>query len=600
MVVIKRRNEVIMKKERKKRVLACALAIGMTMASFQLSAVPVFADDTGVPAQGNTEETPGIGDPIPTETTEQPYVYPEGVTVDESGTAKISATAAAITASAITAESLKSSTDIKKFEVEEGNTSFLTTEDGAVLMNSTSTELIRYASGFHESGNYTLPETLTIIPDYGCESALDTTGFVIPASVESIGAYGFYQGGNLLRILFNEKEQESKLTSVGAYAFAGNTNLEISLPHSVTTLGEYCFANCANLKEQAQLTEEYTATAATAGILSRTSITEVPAYCFYGCTNLHYVDLPSTVKSIGDHAFSGCTNMDSVNFAEGTTLESLGTGIFEGNTNLHKIEIPEGVTTITADTFAGCQNLNNVKLPSTVTTIEDNAFSNCNNIHELNIPASVTYIAPSAFSNVTNLDGIDTSESTYASQILGKTEATNVTDSEDIGTSESTYTSDLLGETETQKATYLAKGKTFTSGKYKYKVTSSNAKGAKVMLVGYKNKKAKKKQKPRTLKVKNTVTYKKLSYTITSIKAGAFKNCKKIKKIVLYNQTTIGKKAFYGCKSVKSVYIYGKKLKKVGKKAFQKTNKKAKIYLTKASLVKKVKKKGIKKILIKK
>lgn len=58
----------------------------------------------------------------------------------------------------------------------------------------------------------------------------------------------------------------------------------------------------------------------------------------------------------------------------------------------------------------------------------------------------------------------------------------------------------------------------------------------------------------------------------------AFKNCKKLKSVVIPSSITkIGKKAFYGCKKLKKITIKTKKLtaKKVGSKAFAKTHKKA-------------------------
>ncbi|MCR5623956.1 MAG: leucine-rich repeat domain-containing protein [Lachnospiraceae bacterium] len=488
--------------------------------------------------------------------------YPAGFTVDESGIATISATAPAVTS-----ETLMATKKIKKFKVED-NPNYVTSEDGASLISSATNELIRYASANHESNLYKFPQTLTKIDDYGCECAMDTVGFVVPSGVQSIGNYGFYAGGNILRILFDEKTDASHLTTVGNYAFAYNDNLEISLPPSVTQIGEYAFAFCSNLREKATLTEEYSNVATSAGIIARTNITAVPAYCFYKCPNLHYVDLPATVKTIGAYAFSGCVNMDTVNFS-GSTLDSVGTGAFQGNGNLHKISIPEGVTTIEASTFEGCQNLNTIHLPETLTTISDNAFSNCNNIHEMNIPASVTYISPSAFANVTNTDGIDTSANPYASVLLGK--ATSVCEP----------------------------GTRFAVGKYTYKVLTANASGGSVMLMGYKDAKTKKAQNPRTLKVVSKVKYLNCDFNVVSIKSGAFKGCKKLKKIVITNQKTIGAKAFYGCKGVRRVTITGKALKKVGGKAFYGTHKKAVIKVPKAkkkAYTKLLKNKGIKKI----
>lgn len=67
-----------------------------------------------------------------------------------------------------------------------------------------------------------------------------------------------------------------------------------------------------------------------------------------------------------------------------------------------------------------------------------------------------------------------------------------------------------------------------------------------------------------------------LDAALTKIDASAFANCKKLTKVTIpKNVTTIEKNAFSGCTSLKTVTIKSVKLKKIGKKAFNKINKKA-------------------------
>lgn len=73
--------------------------------------------------------------------------------------------------------------------------------------------------------------------------------------------------------------------------------------------------------------------------------------------------------------------------------------------------------------------------------------------------------------------------------------------------------------------------------------------------------------------VPETVTYDGITYKVTSIAPGAFKNNKKLTKVTIgSNVKTIGKQAFYGCKNLKSITIKSTKLttKFVGAKAFTK------------------------------
>lgn len=74
----------------------------------------------------------------------------------------------------------------------------------------------------------------------------------------------------------------------------------------------------------------------------------------------------------------------------------------------------------------------------------------------------------------------------------------------------------------------------------------------------------------------SALTSVKLDAALTTIGAGAFQNCKKLNKVTIpKNVTTIEKNAFSGCTSLKTVTIKSVKLKKIGKKAFNKINSKA-------------------------
>lgn len=134
----------------------------------------------------------------------------------------------------------------------------------------------------------------------------------------------------------------------------------------------------------------------------------------------------------------------------------------------------------------------------------------------------------------------------------------------------------------------VSKGTVFESSKATYKV--SNTKKNTVTYISAKGKKT-------TAKVPDTIKYNKKEYKVTEIAPNAFKNNKKLKKIVIgKNVKKIGKNAFRGCKKLKSVTIgenvvsigayafYGdkklstinfgtRKLNKVGKGAFKKISK---------------------------
>lgn len=119
-------------------------------------------------------------------------------------------------------------------------------------------------------------------------------------------------------------------------------------------------------------------------------------------------------------------------------------------------------------------------------------------------------------------------------------------------------------------------GKKITNGNVIYKVTSKTT----AIVCGSK-------KSAKSVSIKDTITYSGRTLKVTEISAGVFKNRKKLKKVVIgANITKIGKKAFYNCKKLKSVKIKSVVLKKVGKAAFKKTNKKIKFSIKKSKFKK--------------
>ena len=119
-------------------------------------------------------------------------------------------------------------------------------------------------------------------------------------------------------------------------------------------------------------------------------------------------------------------------------------------------------------------------------------------------------------------------------------------------------------------------GKKFTKYKITYKITSKDT------AVVCASKKSIKKAT-----IADSFTYNGQTYKVTEIRKNAFKNRKKLKKVVIgFNIKNIGKKAFYNCKKLKSVKFRSIVLKKVGKSAFKKTNNNIKFSIKKSKFKK--------------
>ena len=90
-----------------------------------------------------------------------------------------------------------------------------------------------------------------------------------------------------------------------------------------------------------------------------------------------------------------------------------------------------------------------------------------------------------------------------------------------------------------------------------------------------------------TLTIPASIRVNGITYKVTSISANAFKNNKKITKVIIgKNVKSIGNNAFYGCKKLKTIKITTKKLTKgnVGKNAFKGIYSKVKIQVPASKL----------------
>ena len=124
-----------------------------------------------------------------------------------------------------------------------------------------------------------------------------------------------------------------------------------------------------------------------------------------------------------------------------------------------------------------------------------------------------------------------------------------------------------------------AKGKVYTSGNLKYKVTKSAYKNGTVSVYVPTKKTLTNISVPATVKING------YTFNVTAIGDKAFNGCTKLKKVAIGSKvTTIGKQAFNGCKALTSITVNSKVLKTVGASALKGISAKAVIKVPAAKL----------------
>lgn len=172
-----------------------------------------------------------------------------------------------------------------------------------------------YSSCFEDSDivSVTIPRAYSVIGAFAFRNCKSLSTVRLPSSLKTIGIMAFSGCESLSDIDIDTVEA---LSTISFSAFSGCSALQsVTIPDTVTSLGDNAFCNCSSLSE----------------IKLSASLTAIPEYAFYNCA-LGFVGVPDGVAEISECAF-----------AENTSLEA--------------VEIPRSCVTISDDAFQNCPNV---------------------------------------------------------------------------------------------------------------------------------------------------------------------------------------------------------------------------------------------------
>lgn len=179
------------------------------------------------------------------------------------------------------------------------------------------------------------------------------------------------------------------VVSIGQNAFQKKDVVSVTIPDSVTLIGDSAFNSCSKLKS----------------VVIGKSVETISEYAFRYCTSLEKIVIPDSVKIIRESAFYGCENLTSVDF--GNSLEEIGTGAFYNCSSLTSVVIPDSVNDIQTLAFSDCYSLRDFTIGKSVLSFDYSRIIGwAEKLHTItlknagtdliNVPSSVQVIKPKA------------------------------------------------------------------------------------------------------------------------------------------------------------------------------------------------------------
>ncbi|MBQ8087168.1 MAG: leucine-rich repeat domain-containing protein [Clostridia bacterium] len=197
----------------------------------------------------------------------------------------------------------------------------------------------------------------------------------------------FYGCERLLGVRLPEGIRE-----IGAFAFAFSGLARLNLPYGVREIGRQAFAFCTRMIAL-ELPEGLIALGDSA---------------FNGCIQLETALLPATLEAVQGNPFRSCQKLSEVNISpENPVLVSQdGVAFFRKERRLFcypcakpdkSYAFPKGIREIGDYAFAGNRNLETLRLPEGLRRVGEGAFRWCDALARVTVPASVAEIGMGAF-----------------------------------------------------------------------------------------------------------------------------------------------------------------------------------------------------------
>lgn len=320
--------------------------------------------------------------------------------------------------------------------VEEGNESYAS--DGGIVYNKNKTEFVFVPSAIKE---VVVSDTITSIGDIFRYTGIESLN--VGVGVEQIAAEAFKDCGNLATVTLNDKITEIKdgtfrgctslstfdfenISKIGENAFRGTGFTSLNIPATVTSLGEYAFADCALLKS-VTLPADYEYNGAVFEgcpdtLVITGGVKKVAEFSANGDgtrtlvkfldTSASSFEIPEDVTVIGTGAFENLSNLKTVTFAQSSRPLEIQTYAFKSS-GITRIVLPARLTSLGGEAFKYCASLEYAEFEAgcPITSLPDYSggngmFENCRSLKTIVMPENLNSVGKWIFYGISGLEKI--------------------------------------------------------------------------------------------------------------------------------------------------------------------------------------------------